>query len=133
MNILVAGSRDFDDWEQLCSVLDQYRQTSVINRIISGGACGADRLGERYARKYNIPLLVIKPDWRRGRGAGLERNQELVDVADYVFCFWDGKSRGTQDTIKKTKKAHKPLEIIYKAKINIIHNVIPKTAAKSGK
>lgn len=112
MNVLVAGSREYHDWEKLCNVLDRYRVETVINRIISGGARGADRLGERYARKYNIPLLIIKPEWQRGRGAGLMRNQELVDAADHVICFWDGKSRGTLDTIRKTRRAQKSLEII---------------------
>lgn len=113
MNVLIAGSRGFDDWRRLCETMAIYKRDHRIKRIISGGAKGADKLGERYARRYHIPLLRIKPEWQKyGRGAGLLRNQELVDAADHVFCFWDGKSKGTRDTMRKTKEAGKSIDII---------------------
>ena len=113
MQLLIAGGRDFDDYELLCSVVDRYRGEHRVKRIVSGGAGGADRLGERYAKRHHLPILRIKPEWdRHGRAAGILRNQDLVDAADHVICFWDEKSKGTQDTIKKTRRANKSLEIV---------------------
>jgi len=50
MKVIVAGSRSFRDYEVLCKVLDEME----ITTIISGGARGADKLGERYAKERGI-------------------------------------------------------------------------------
>ena len=40
------------------------------------------------------------------------RNQQIVDSADRVVAFWDGKSRGTADTLRRAHAAGKPILII---------------------
>ena len=54
MNIIIAGSRDFDDYRLLKKTVSDYIEENQVNntqqiRVISGGAKGADRLGECYA------------------------------------------------------------------------------------
>lgn len=114
LNLAIVGSRDFHNYAKLKREVDQIRKKLNIVAIISGGAKGADQLGERYAKEYNLNLVRLLPDWKgRGRVAGLERNTEIVAQADYVLAFWDGKSKGTRDTIRKTQKTSKVLKIIY--------------------
>lgn len=61
----------------------------------------------------SIPLLVFKPDYQRyGRGATLVRNTQIIENAEVVFAFWDGQSKGTNDSFKKAKKLEKELHII---------------------
>ena len=50
MNIIIAGSRDFDDYRLLKKTVSDYIEENQVNntqqiRVISGGAKGADRLG----------------------------------------------------------------------------------------
>lgn len=112
MRIVIVGGRDFTDYKLLCSYLDQLH-TEDITCIISGGAAGADSLAERYAKYYGIPMEVYKPDWHtHGKAAGFLRNQTIVNHCDKVLAFWDGKSRGTADTIAKAKVAGKPVLIV---------------------
>jgi len=112
MKIAVVGSRDFVDYELLKSVLNA-QKNGDITAIITGGARGADTLGGRYALEKDIPLIVLKPDWKRlGRSAGFQRNSDIIIAADYVFAFWDGQSHGTRDSIDKAKKLGKPCTII---------------------
>ena len=86
--------------------MNQIHEKLNIVSIISGGAKGADQLGERYAKEEGLELTRILPDWKgRGKRAGLERNTDIVAQADYVLAFWD--------TIKKTQKTSKVLKIIY--------------------
>jgi hypothetical protein len=59
-----------------------------------------------------VPVTRLIPDWKKhGRAAGIIRNTDIVKQADKVVAFWDGKSKGTQDTIGKARKANKLLYV----------------------
>jgi hypothetical protein len=109
MKVAIVGSRTFNNYELMIDTLDNIRKSMNIEEIISGGADGADKLAERYAAEYEIPLKVYKPDWSLGKHAGLLRNTIIVDSCDIVIAFWDGKSTGTRDSIVKAKKMGKSL------------------------
>lgn len=115
--VLIAGCRYFNDYKIAKKYIDYYisniREKYKIT-IISGGALGADSLGERYARENRFKIKRFLPDWEKyGRSAGPRRNKLMVETADYVICFWDGKSPGTRSTVNYTKAAGKPLRIKY--------------------
>ncbi len=111
MKIAVIGSRNFNDYSLLKNIMDKYK--NECEGIVSGGARGADKLAERYAEENQIPLKVFKPEWKRyGKGAGLIRNRTIVENADLIIAFWDGKSKGTKYTIDYAKKCGKKVEII---------------------
>ena len=96
MRTIVAGSRSFTDFTYLQNSLAQLN----ITTIISGGAIGADKLGEYYAKKYSIPLEVFPAEWDKyGKSAGYLRNQQMAKHAQALAAFWDGKSKGTQHMI----------------------------------
>jgi hypothetical protein len=106
LKIAVVGSRNFDNYSMLEEKLNLHI-LSNRDTIISGGARGADKLAERYARERGLELMIFKPNWLKGRGAGLLRNTDIVSAADKVVAFWDGISRGTADTIEKAMKQDK--------------------------
>lgn len=112
MKFAIVGSRSFNDYDILCRILDEYIDPPT--EIISGGAQGADSLAARYAREHNIALTIFRPDWNgpEKRGAGLARNTEIVNAADFVIAFWDGESPGTRDTITKARKSGTGLRIV---------------------
>lgn len=106
----VVGGRDFDDYDLLAYVLDGF---GPIACIVSGGARGADSVAETYADNRKIPTIIHKPDWERyGKSAGMLRNAYIVRDSDEVVAFWDGKSKGTANTIQRCKDAGKPIHII---------------------
>lgn len=113
MTILICGGRDFADYNLFTAKLCNYQE--AMSSIISGGASGADSLAERYAANWATPIRVIKPDWKKdGKAAGFIRNQKMIDMKpDAVIAFWDGKSRGTADTINRAKKAKITTLIVY--------------------
>jgi len=108
MKVAVIGSRGFNNYELIKETLSSLD----ITLVVSGGAMGADTLGERYARENGIPTKIFKPDWTKGRGAGFLRNTDIINEADTVVAFWDGKSKGTLDSIKKAEKQGKKVLII---------------------
>jgi len=112
MRIAIVGSRTFKNYNLLTDIM--HRFTGEISNIISGGAKGADSLGEEYANFWQIKFTVFRPNWtRHGKSAGFVRNQQIVNACDMVIAFWDGISKGTKDTIDKARVAKKPTFIIY--------------------
>ena len=112
MKIAIIGSRCFNDYEMLVSFIKANINITDIAVMFSGGAVGADTLGERFAEEHNIEKVIYKADWKRyGRAAGFIRNEEIIKAADVVFAFWDGYSRGTADSIAKSYKYNKKVFI----------------------
>lgn len=107
IKIIIAGGRDFADYELLCKTVDGVIGTihdSVT--IISGHAAGADSLGEQYAKEHGIPLEVYPADWKKnGKKAGFMRNSVMAEKGDRLIAFWDGMSKGTLDMITKANDA----------------------------
>jgi len=116
MKLVIAGCRDFDDYELLSNKIDAYIKTEAKDEkitIISGGADGADKLGEKYSKDNCYDLDVHSADWKKfGKAAGPIRNERMAQVADAVVVFWDGKSRGTKNMIDNAKKYDRPCLII---------------------
>lgn len=112
MVIGIVGGRDFDDYSLLTTTMNEY--VDKVHLIVSGGAKGADSLGERWAKENNKKTLIFKPEWEKfGKSAGFIRNQEIVKNSDFVLAFWDGKSKGTKSSIDLCKKNEIPYKIIY--------------------
>ncbi len=85
-----------------------------VTCIVSGGAKGVDTLAAELAERLGLELIVFKPDYKRyGRGAPIVRNQQIIDEADEVLAFWDGKSKGTKSSIDKARKAGKPCKVVF--------------------
>ena len=94
MRIGIIGSRNI-----IIEDLKEYL-TDNVTEIVSGGAKGVDQCAREYAIAENIKLTEFLPDYRRyGRYAPLERNIKIINYADRIIAFWDGKSKGTKHII----------------------------------
>lgn len=116
--VVIAGSRDFGDYSLLEETLDQLLEDETESvELVSGHAKGADLLAERYAEENEVPIHVIKPDWKKyGRAAGPIRNRQILEYAreatPLVVAFWDGKSKGTKNTIDTSRLLKIPVKIV---------------------
>jgi len=80
--------------------------------IISGGAKGIDMSAREFAMDHGIELIEFYPKYvKYGRAAPLYRNMQIIESADCVYAFWDGKSRGTAFTVQKCKESGKPCQV----------------------
>ena len=113
--IVVAGSRDYENYEEAKDFIDIcISRIKEENEIIflSGGCRGSDSLGERYASENGYRIEKHPADWKKyGRAAGPKRNEKMAMICDYVIAFWDGKSRGTKSMLEYASKANKPVRI----------------------
>lgn len=132
--VIIAGSRSFNDYALLKYELDKLFSEPFI--VVSGGAKGADSLGEMYANEKGYQIERYLPKWNNlnvpncvvkynsyGRPynamAGHNRNQEMLNAVienfdrGCVVAFWDGKSKGTENMINISKKANIEVKIVY--------------------
>ncbi len=113
--VIIAGCRDYNNYEEAKVYIDFClsnirKENNII--IVSGGASGADALGERYAKENGLEIERHPADWRTyGKSAGPRRNKQMAEISDYVICFWNGKSKGTRSMIGYAKKYNKPIKI----------------------
>lgn len=119
MVVAIVGSRSFDDYALLCEFLKEV--SHLITEIISGGAPGADSLGEQYANEHQIPFKLFPADWdnistpnarvKKNRwgvlynaNAGKDRNRLMAEYLKehdgVAAACWDGRSPGTAHMIE---------------------------------
>lgn len=122
--LAVVGSRSFDDLRRLRDETDAYIGELLWDHplppnmwnvcIVSGGAKGADSLAVTYAQLRGYDTIAYLADWKQyGKKAGFLRNATIVNTVEAGIAFWDGKSKGTRDTIKKLDDSKKPYRIVY--------------------
>ena len=105
MKVIIAGGRNFNDYETLKSVCDKTLKYCTNIEIVSGTARGADILGEQYAKEKGYKIIQFPADWdTHGKSAGYIRNAEMAKYADGLIAFWDEKSKGTKHMIDLAKK-----------------------------
>ena len=107
MKIAVIGSRNLR-----VENLEDYLPADCTE-IVSGGAKGIDECAAKYAKTHGIKLTEFLPQYDRyKRAAPIVRNKQIVDYADLVLAFWDGKSKGTYSVIQYCEKTGKQCKII---------------------
>lgn len=130
--VIIAGSRTFDRYDIVRSTLNRKFSEPFI--VVSGCAQGADRLGERYAKEYNLAIEQHPAKWSdltaqpchikyNSRGtynalAGHNRNREMLQSVlenpdgGCVVAFWDGQSTGTRNMINIAREAGITVHVI---------------------
>ncbi len=109
MKIAIIGSRNL-----VVNNVEKYLPDN-ITEIVSGGAIGIDRCAREYAKKNNIELTEFLPEYDKyGKKAPLRRNIQIINYADCVIAFWDGKSHGTKYVIDNCKKRNKKVTVYIK-------------------
>ena len=101
MKVAIVGSRT------MVVLLSEYIPEGATE-IISGGARGVDTCARMYAETNGIPYREFRPDYLKyGRKAPIIRNNSIIEAADLVLAFWDGRSRGTKYMIDKCQELKK--------------------------
>lgn len=119
LRVGIVGSRTFVRLDLVRLALQKIGPCIVV----SGGAIGVDTTAVKEAKILGYPNpLIFLPDWKKfGKSAGMIRNKKIVTSSDGLLIFWDGKSKGTCNTLEESKKAHKPIILIIEngSRINI--------------
>lgn len=132
MKLIIAGGRNFGNWETVKRTIDYFlSETDDKDIEIVSGRCsdkkgvhtfttsegikvyGADGLGEKYALLRGYKVRPFPADWDRyGGRAGPIRNREMAKYGTHAVVYWDVTSRGSRDMIAQAKQ--------YKCKLKIV-------------
>ena len=87
--VAIAGCRNYYNYEEAKTFMDycisDIRKNNTII-IVSGGARGADALGERYAKDNGFEIERYVAQWNKyGKYAGPKRNNKIAEVSDLVI------------------------------------------------
>lgn len=116
--LMVSGSRSITDKDFIWQCLNKINKEYEFDTILEGGAHGVDSLAHAYAVYMRINHFTIYPQWETyGKGAGRVRNSEMVVICNKGIAIWDGKSKGTKDTIDKLKSIGKLLKVFKYEKV----------------
>ncbi len=121
MKVIIAGSRDITDREELNDAVRLFEDKyGKITQVIEGGAPGVDRMGRKFAQANKIPYRTIDADWKKfGKSAGPRRNTEMAEAAEGLVALWDGKSTGTKDMIFKANQRNLKVYVHHYAKASL--------------
>lgn len=119
MKCVIAGSRENNNIELVREAIKQ--SCFKITEVVSGGATGIDKCGEKWAKENDIPVTVFKADWKnlKAKGAvvkkgkfgeynakaGTDRNKEMAKYADALIAIKEN-TPGTADMIKQAQNAN---------------------------
>ena len=113
--VVVAGCRWFNNVEFIFAHLDHYLRNRCKDNcvIVSGLATGPDSIAIDWAKSRGFDWLEFPADWAAApRAAGMIRNGEMAKIGTHLIAFWDFKSRGTEDMIKRAVKKDMRVEIV---------------------
>lgn len=112
-NIIVAGSRNLENYNVVKKVLNNYislKDFKTQPTIVCGMAQGADMLGYKFAKENNFPIKEYPANWDLyQKRAGHIRNEQMAKYASnngkgVLIAFWNGESKGTESMISYAKK-----------------------------
>lgn len=115
--LIIAGSRQLvvtsADIDREFRLMFPMLKPTDLECVVTGCAPGPDSAGERWALEHCIKVQQFPADWGRyGRAAGPVRNQEMADYGTCLMAFYDGRSKGTADMIRRMKAQGKRAYVI---------------------
>ena len=103
---IVCGGRDYKKQRDVWDALQTINTGRGLQKIIHGGASGADAHAASYANALGVPVQAFQADWdSHGKAAGPIRNQQMIDEGhpNLVVAFPGG--RGTANMMKLARAA----------------------------
>jgi hypothetical protein len=113
MRLGVVGSREYPSRFIVEETIRRIAERVSNTVLISGGAKGVDSWAAEAGRECGLRVVEYLPDYEKhGKGAPLVRNTTIVEESHAILAFWDGRSTGTLDTLRKAKAAGKKIRIV---------------------
>lgn len=105
--VIVAGGRDFNNYEGLSKSLDYLLKNinDDIQVVCGHGSRRRSAWQSNMQKSMGIKSFYFPADWDLdGKSAGFKRNVKMAEYADALVAFWDGSSRGTKHMIDTAKE-----------------------------
>ena len=105
--VIIAGSHGFDDYTVFENNCNHYLSEKIKTHnvvILSGTSYITADFISRYADEHSLIVVPFDAQWERyGKKAGNISNEKMINCADALIAFWDGKSKYTETLISLAK------------------------------
>jgi hypothetical protein len=114
--VIIAGSSGFDDYtlfENKCNhfLSEKIKTHNII--ILSGTSYRISSIINWYSYEHNLITIPFDAEWGKyGQCAGNISNEKMINCADAVIAFWDGKSKFTKNLIDMAKSKGLPTVVV---------------------
>lgn len=132
MTVLITGSRDWDDKNFVCQVLNKFKEKYHPYLFIVQGMCrGVDLAAKTWCEASQVDYAAFYAHWgNHGRYAGPMRNMKQFNMMEpeVVLAFHPNisESRGTKHMISYAQESQlKPKVMILKGNENINDVLVP--------
>ena len=118
MKLIIAGSRDFNNYKTLEIETSKFIRDHTYNEpitVVCGMARGADLLGKKFAEENSYNVIERPANWiLHGKSAGYRRNEEMATISTHCIVFRVGgeSSKGSTHMINLAKKHELVLKVI---------------------
>lgn len=115
LKVGIVGSRSFPQLDMVEFLVKEFPSGITI---VSGGAVGVDSKAVEIAKKAGLEVIEYLPitegikEQYEFTKAYYNRNQKIVDNSDIIIAFTEKDNGGTWDTIKRARRANKPVKVI---------------------
>lgn len=114
--VIIAGSSGFNDYtlfENKCNhfLSEKIKTHNII--ILSGTSYRISSIINRYSYEHNLITIPFDAEWGKySQCAGNISNEKMINIADAVIAFWDGKSKFTKNLIDMAKSKGLPTVVV---------------------
>lgn len=105
--VIIAGSSGFEDYtkfENKCNYFlsEKIKTHNIV--ILSGTSYRITSIINQYSYEHNFITIPFDAEWGKyGKNAGNISNEKMINCADALIAFWDGKSTFTANLINMAK------------------------------
>ncbi len=112
--VMISGSRKINKLtDEVIKSLDKIMELDFD--IVIGDCYGIDTLVQQYLQSKNYQKVSVYHIGNVRNNLGFktvkvqgnrysDKDKKMCELADYGLAIWDGKSRGTQNNIKRVQK-----------------------------
>lgn len=107
MKVAIVGSKSLN-----LKTFAPFLPNNTTEIITGDSPCGIDVCIPKYAKENNIKCTVIERDPTLFEDAALAiRNAKIIEKADIIIAFWDGKSPTTHNFIQVCRSEGKKVTV----------------------
>ena len=108
--LAVITDNEFDNEKLLYQAL----QDCTVSKIITGDLTYADILLRRFAEEHDIQVSAGENEpVTLDQSIDFIRNRSLIDQADVIIVFWDGKDTFIKQSIDYAKEQKKEIQLFH--------------------
>ncbi len=115
-SVIIAGSSGFENYtifENKCNYFlsEKIKTHNIV--ILSGTSYKTYRVINQYSYEHNFITIPFNAEWGKyGENAVNISNEKMINCADAVIAFWDGKSKFTENLIDMAKSKGLPTVVV---------------------